>query len=57
MSHPTVDRDPFEVVAESLLARFRARERSSIEDLVTRHPGRAEVIERDLNFPADPFAP
>ena len=24
MSEPTVDRDPFEVVAESFLARFRA---------------------------------
>ena len=27
MSEPTVDRDPFEVVAESFLARFRAGER------------------------------
>ena len=27
MNEPTVDRDPFEVVAESFLARFRAGER------------------------------
>ena len=38
MSEPTVDRDPFEVVAESFLARFRAGERPSIEDLAARHP-------------------
>ena len=38
MSEPTVDRDPFEVLAESFLARFRAGERPSIEDLAARHP-------------------
>src|SRR5262249_24193064 len=47
MSEPTVDRDPFEVVAESFLARFRAGERPSIEDLAARFPELADQI-RDL---------
>jgi hypothetical protein len=38
MSEPTVDRDPFEVLAESFLARFRAGERPSIEDPAARRP-------------------
>ena len=42
MSEPTVNRDPFEVLAESFLARFRAGERPSIEDLAARHPTRPE---------------
>ena len=44
MSEPTVDRDPFEVVAESFLARFRAGQRPSIEDLAARHPELADQI-------------
>ncbi len=37
-------RDPFEVVAESFLARFRAGERPSIEDYAARHPELAAQI-------------
>ena len=44
MSEPTVDRDPFEVVAESFLARYRAGERPSIEELAARHPELADQI-------------
>src|SRR5262249_28831843 len=44
MSEPTVDRDPFEVVAESFLARFRAGERPIIEDLAACHPELADQI-------------
>ena len=50
MSEPTFDRDPFEVVAESFLARFRSGERPGIEEYVGRHPELAEQI-REL-FPA-----
>ena len=46
MSEPTVDRDPFEVVAESFLARFRAGQRPSIDDLAARHPELADQIRR-----------
>jgi serine/threonine protein kinase/WD40 repeat protein len=38
------DRDPFELVAEEFLARFRAGERPSIDDFATRHPGLATQI-------------
>jgi eukaryotic-like serine/threonine-protein kinase len=47
MSESSLDRDPFEVVAESFLARFRAGERPSIEEFASRHPEMAEQI-RDL---------
>src|SRR5439155_3085195 len=48
MSEATPDRDPFEVVAESFLARYRAGERPSIEDLAARHPGLAGPIRKLL---------
>ncbi len=32
MSEPTIDRDPFEVVAASFLQRYRAGERPSVEE-------------------------
>jgi hypothetical protein len=38
MSDETSDRDPFELVAESFLASYRAGERPSIEELAARHP-------------------
>ena len=44
MSEPTFDRDPFEVVAESFLARYWAGERPGIEDLAARHPELADQI-------------
>ena len=44
MSDETFDRDPFEVVAESFLARYRAGERPSIEELAARHPELAGPI-------------
>jgi WD40 repeat protein len=47
MSEPSVDRDPFEVIAESFLARFRAGERPSVAEYVGRHPELADQI-RDL---------
>src|SRR4051794_13884908 len=46
MSEPTFDRDPWELVAESFLARYRAGERPSIEEYATRHPELAEQIRR-----------
>jgi hypothetical protein len=64
MTEPTVDRDPFEVVAESFLARFRAGERPSIEELATRHPELADqvrellpalvMVEQDLTIDREP---
>jgi serine/threonine protein kinase len=64
MSEPTVDRDPFEVVAESFLARFRAGERPSVDEFVTRHPELADkirellpalvMVEQDVTFDRDP---
>jgi hypothetical protein len=42
MTEPAVDRDPFEVVAESFPARFRSGERPTIEEFVTRHPELAD---------------
>src|SRR5262249_51456578 len=66
MSEPTVDRDPFEVVAESFLARFRARERPSIEEYAARYPELADhirellpalvMVEQDLTIDPDPGA-
>src|SRR3954449_3275719 len=46
MSEPTFDRDPWELVAESFLARYRAGERPSIEEYATRHPELADQIRR-----------
>jgi WD40 repeat protein/serine/threonine protein kinase len=64
MNDPTCDRDPFEVVAESFLERYRAGERPSIEDLAAQHPELAGQIrkllpalvrvERDLSVDPDP---
>ena len=48
MSEPTLDRDPFEGVAESFLARFRAGERPSIGEYAARHPELADQIRRLL---------
>jgi hypothetical protein len=63
MSDATSDRDPFEVVAEAFLARYRSGERPSIEDLAARHPELAGPIrkllpalvrvERDLSLAPD----
>jgi hypothetical protein len=50
MSEPTADHDPFEVVAASFLARYRAGERPSIVEYAARYPELADEI-RDL-FPA-----
>jgi WD40 repeat protein/serine/threonine protein kinase len=46
MSEPTCDRDPFEVVAEAFLARYRAGKRPSIEAYAELHPELAEQIRR-----------
>jgi eukaryotic-like serine/threonine-protein kinase len=64
MSEPTGDRDPFEVIAESFLAKFRAGERPGIEDLAARHPELADqirdllpalvMVEQDLTIDPDP---
>jgi eukaryotic-like serine/threonine-protein kinase len=64
MSEPTVDRDPFEVVAESFLARFRAGERPSVEEYAARYPELAAqirdllpalvMVEQDLTIDPDP---
>ena len=48
MNEPTSDRDPFEAVAESFLARYRAGERPSITEYAARHPELAEKIRRLL---------
>src|SRR5947209_8621660 len=46
MSDPTLNRDSWELVAESFLSRFRAGERPSIEEYATRHPELADQIRR-----------
>ena len=66
MSEPSVDRDPFEVVAESFLARFRAGERPSIDEYAARHPELADqirellpalvMVEQDLSIDVDASA-
>src|SRR5262249_9663741 len=66
MSEPTVDRDPFEVVAESFLARYRAGERPSIEEYAARYPELADqirellpalvMVEQDLTIDPAPGA-
>ncbi len=48
MSEPSLDRDPFEAVAESFLARYRAGEHPSITDYAARHPELADQIRRLL---------
>ena len=48
MSDPSLDRDPFEGVAESFLARYRAGERPGIEEYAARHPELADQIRRLL---------
>ena len=48
MNDLTSDRDPFEVVAESFLARYRAGERPSIEELAARYPDLAGPIRKLL---------
>ncbi len=63
MSDPSADRDPFEVVAESFLARFRAGHRPSIEEYTARHPELADqirellpalvMVEQDLSVHVD----
>ncbi len=50
MSEPAIERDPFEVVAESFLARYRVGERPSVHDYAARHPELADQIRR--LFPA-----
>ncbi|WP_165230636.1 WD40 repeat domain-containing serine/threonine protein kinase [Aquisphaera insulae] len=64
MSEPTADRDPFEVIAGSFLARYRAGERPSVEEYAALHPDLADLIrellpalvmvERDLTIDRDP---
>jgi eukaryotic-like serine/threonine-protein kinase len=64
MSDMTADRDPFEVVAESFLARFRSGELPSIDDLAARHPELADqirellpallMVEQDMTIDRDP---
>jgi serine/threonine protein kinase/WD40 repeat protein len=66
MSDAASDRDPFEVVAESFLASYRAGERPSIEELAARHPELAGQIrkllpamvrvEQDLTIDPEPSA-
>ncbi len=63
MSDPSVDRDPFEIVAESFLAQFRANKRPSVEEYAARHPELADqirellpalvMIEQDLSIDRD----
>ncbi len=63
MSDPTVDRDPFELVAESFLARFRSGERPGIEEYAARYPELADqirellpalvMVEQDLSIERD----
>jgi Protein kinase domain len=44
MSQPSVERDPFEVVAELFLARFRAGQRPSVEELAAQYPELSDQI-------------
>jgi tetratricopeptide (TPR) repeat protein len=64
MSDPTADRDPFEVVAESFLAQYRAGHRPSITEYAAQFPELAEqihellpalaMLEQDLTIDPDP---
>ena len=63
MSESTAERDPFEVVAELFLTRFRAGERPSISEYAARYPELAEqirellpalvMVEQDLTIEKD----
>jgi serine/threonine protein kinase/formylglycine-generating enzyme required for sulfatase activity len=63
MSEPSIDRDPFELVAESFLTRYRAGQRPSIDEFAARHPELAEqirallpalvMVEQDLTIDGD----
>jgi WD40 repeat protein len=63
MGEPTVERDPFEVVAESFLERFRAGQRPSVEEYAALHPELADqirgllpalvMVEQDLSIDFD----
>jgi hypothetical protein len=44
MSDPAFNRDPWELVAESFMARYRAGERPSVEEYATRYPELADQI-------------
>ncbi len=44
MSEDSADRDPFEVVAESFLTRFRSGQRPGIEEYAAQHPELADQI-------------
>ena len=46
MSEPTSDRDSWELVAESFLARYRTGERPSIDEYATRYPELADQVRR-----------
>jgi hypothetical protein len=48
MSEPIIGRDPFEVVAESFLARLRAGQRPGVEEYAARYPELADQIRRLL---------
>ncbi len=64
MNAPVGDRDPFEIVAEAFLARFRAGERPSVNDYAAEHPELADqirrllpalvMIERDVSIAEEP---
>ena len=64
MSAHVSDRDPFEMVAESFLARYRAGQRPSVNDYAAKHPELADqirrllpalvMIERDLAIELEP---
>ena len=45
-SDSSSDRDPFEGLADSFLARFRAGERPSIEEYAAKYPDQADAIRR-----------
>jgi Protein kinase domain len=48
MNEPSLDRDPFEGVAESFLSRFRAGAQPSVAEYAARHPELADQIRRLL---------
>src|SRR5947209_741518 len=48
MSEPSLDRDPFEGLAESFLVRYRAGERPSIAEYAAQYPELADQIRKLL---------
>jgi hypothetical protein len=48
MSEPAVDREPFEIVAASFLARYRTGERPGVAEYAARYPELADLIRRLL---------